>query len=121
MDFTSLDSGQVIENIVYNELIYNGYNVKVGTFNQVEKDKTGNSILKTYEVDFYATKGTKSIYIQVTDDITKASTKEREIRPYFLINDSIRKVIVINEPIKEMKFENGILLEGITDFLLNQM
>ena len=121
LDFTSLDSGQVIENIVYNELIYNGYNVKVGTFNQVEKDKTGKSILKTYEVDFYATKGTKSIYIQVTDDITKASTKEREIRPYFLINDSIRKVIVINEPIKEMKLENGILLEGITDFLLNQM
>ncbi len=47
LDFTSLDMGQMIENIVYNELLIKGYQVKVGTFDQVEKNKEKRSVLKS--------------------------------------------------------------------------
>ena len=39
LNFAFPDEGQMLENIVYNELIYNGYTVNVGTFDTVEKDK----------------------------------------------------------------------------------
>ena len=84
----------------------------------VEKNKQGKSIRKTNEVDFYAIKGTRAYYIQVSADITNDKTKEREIRPYALLRDQVQKIIVINKPIKETRDENGYTIIGITDFLL---
>ena len=118
LNFAFPDEGQMLENIVYNELRYNGYYVNVGTFDTVEKNKAGKSVRKNNEVDFYATKGIRSYYIQVTADISNETTKEREIRPYILINDQIQKVIVVNKPIKETRDERGFTIIGITDFLL---
>lgn len=69
-------------------------------------------------VDFYATKGNRMFYIQVTSDISNIQTKEREIRPFMLLNDQIQKIIVVNKPIKECRDENGFTVIGITDFLL---
>ena len=112
------DEGQMLENIVYNELCYKGYSVSVGSFDTVEKDKKGKSIRKTNEVDFYATKGLKQYYIQVCADISNTETRIREERPYMLLNDGIAKIIVINRPVKESRDENGFTIIGITDFLL---
>ena len=52
LDFASLDLGQLIENVVYNELIYHGYNVMVGSFNQFEKNKNNESIVKIMKLIF---------------------------------------------------------------------
>ncbi|MCR5309426.1 MAG: ATP-binding protein [Bacilli bacterium] len=46
LNFSSLDEGQMLENLVYNELIYNGYTVNVGVYDKVEKNKNGVSIKK---------------------------------------------------------------------------
>lgn len=118
LNFAFPDEGQMLENIVYNELRYNGYSVNVGTFDTVEKNKAGKSVRKNNEVDFYAHKGNQAYYIQVTADISNDATKEREIRPYILINDQIQKVVVVNKPIKETRDERGFTIIGITDFLL---
>ena len=56
LNFAYPDEGQLLENIVYNELIYNGYNINVGTFDTVEKNKEGKSVRKTNEIDFFAQK-----------------------------------------------------------------
>ena len=118
LDFAFPDEGQMLENIVYNELCYKGYSVSVGSFDTVEKDKNGKSIRKTNEVDFYATKGLKQYYIQVCADISNTETRISEERPYMLLNDEITKIIVINRPVKESRDENGFTIIGITDFLL---
>lgn len=118
LNFVFPDEGQMIENIVYNELCYNGYSVNVGTFDSVEKDKNGKSIRKTNEVDFYAQKGIRAYYIQVTSDMSDENTRKREIRPYILLNDQIQKIIVVNKPIKENRDEKGFTIIGVTDFLL---
>jgi len=119
LNFAFPDEGQMLENIVYNELIYHGYTVNVGTFDSIEKNNEGKSIRKTNEVDFFARKGNKQYYIQVTSDISNATTKARETRPYFMINDQVKKLLVINKPIAECLDENGFTIIGATDFLLN--
>lgn len=118
LNFAFPDEGQMLENIVYNELCYHGYSVNVGAFDTVEKDANHKSIRKNNEVDFYATKGRRAYYIQVTADISNADTRDREIRPYLKLNDQIKKVLVINKPISETYDENGFTIIGIADFLL---
>ena len=118
MNFAYEDEGQMIENMVYNELIYNGYTVNVGSFEKNEKDKNGKSIRKCYEIDFIAKKGSKKYYIQVSNDISSLETKTREIRPFIALNDSFQKIIVINRPLEESIDSNGFVIIGIADFLL---
>lgn len=118
LNFVFPDEGQMLENIVFNELCYKGYSVNIGCFDTVEKDKNGKSTRKTNEVDFYAVKGLKRYYIQVCTDISNAKTRAREERPYMLLNDEITKIIVINKPVKESLDANGFTVIGITDFLL---
>lgn len=118
LNFVFPDEGQIIENIVFNELIYNGYAVSVGTYEKVEKNSEGKSIKKTYEIDFFASKNQRMYYIQVASDISNPLTKQREQKPYIALNDQIQKIIVINKPIKETRDEIGFTVIGLADFLL---
>lgn len=118
LNFAFVDEGQMLENIVFNELIYNGYSVNVGTYDKIEKNQNKQSVRKTYEIDFLATKGTRMYYIQVASDISNEDTRNREIKPYIALNDQIQKIIVINKPIGEMRDNYGFTIIGITDFLI---
>ncbi len=118
LNFTYSDTGKMLENLVYNELIYNGYRVNVGTFDTFIKEENKKTIRKSLEVDFLATKGLKKYYIQVCDDFTNSETIKREIKPYISLNDQIIKIVVVNKPIVEHLDENGYTIIGITDFLL---
>jgi predicted AAA+ superfamily ATPase len=118
LNFAFPDEGQMLENVVYNELIYNGYTVNVGTFETIEKNKDGKSVRKTNEVDFYATKNKKRLYIQVSKDISNEKTMNRELSPFHRLNDQIQKVVVISKPIKETFDKDGYTIIGVADFLL---
>lgn len=52
LNFAYPDEGQLLENIVYNELIYNGYTINVGTFDTVEKIKKVNPFEKQMKLIF---------------------------------------------------------------------
>ena len=116
--FTFFDEGKVIENIIYNELIYHNFNVTIGTFESFEKNKEGKTIRVNYEMDFYATKNTDAFYFQVAADVNDIKTKNREIKPFTKINDGTRKVLIINRPLPEMIDENNYTIIGLADFLL---
>lgn len=118
LNFAYDDEGQMLENMIYNELIYNGYTVNVGAFEKYEKDKNGKSIRKTYEIDFVAQRGIKKYYIQVASDISNADTKAREVKPFLALKDTIQKIIVINKPLDESLDLNGFTVIGVADFLL---
>ena len=55
LNFIYPDEGQMIENIVFNELLYNGYSVSVGKFDSIEKDTNGKSVRKTNGVWLFST------------------------------------------------------------------
>lgn len=118
INFSHTDEGQLLENVVYNELIYNGYTVNVGAYDSFDKDKDGKTIRKTNVIDFLATNGNKRMYVQVCSNMDDQTTRNREIRPYLSLNDQIRKVIVLNKPIPEQHDENGFTIIGAPEFLL---
>lgn len=118
LNFVYSDVGKMLENLVFNELIYNDYKVNVGTFDVFSKDENKKTIRKSLEIDFLAEKGTRKYYIQVCNDLYSEKIMNREIKPYIALNDQITKIVVINRPIKEYREENGFTIIGLTEFLL---
>lgn len=118
LNFAYEDEGQMLENMVYNELSYNGYTVNVGAFEKYEKDRNGKSIRNTYEIDFIAKKGNKKYYIQISENLSSPETRRREMRTFLALNDSFQKIIVVNKPLEETIDSNGFIIIGVADFLL---
>lgn len=99
-----LDTGHVIENIVYFELLRRGYDVAVGK-------------VDSKEVDFIATKDEEKIYYQVTDEMIAESTRMRELAPLMEIRDNYEKIVIARSVDSTASVE-GIIICRLTDFLL---
>ncbi len=96
--------GAYLENIVYNELIYRGYEVSIGNNNGKE-------------IDFVATKYGKREYYQVCYYLTDENVVEREFGAFRGIDDNYPKYVVSMD---ELDFsQNGIIHQNIIDWLLN--
>lgn len=104
LGYRDVDTGHIIENIVYFELLRRGYDVAVG--------KVGEK-----EIDFIATKDDVKIYYQVTDDMTAESTRERELAPLKAVRDNYEKVVIAMSTNSTTPVE-GIKIVRLIDFLL---
>lgn len=93
-----------LENIVYNDLLFKGYDVYIG------KTKKG-------EVDFVASKNKDIKYIQVSYSLSEEKTREREFGAYAGIDDSYSKYVISLD--EEDYSNNGIKQVNIFDFLMN--
>ena len=96
--------GAYLENIVYNELISRGYDVKVGT-------------LENGEIDFIATRFEEKIYYQVTYILADDNVIEREFGSYKNIQDNYLKYVISTDTINMS--QDGIIHMNILDFLLD--
>jgi len=104
LGYRDIDTGHMIENIVYFELLRRGYDVAVG--------KVG-----TKEIDFIATKDSEKIYYQVTEEMFAESTRDRELAPLRAIRDNYEKaVIALN--VSTTASVDGIKVIRLLDFLL---
>lgn len=119
LNFRQQEENHIMENIIYNELLVRGYNVDVGIIQHSYRDnqKVMNS---QFEVDFVCNRGSKRYYIQSAFSIPDEMKMAQEKRPLILINDSFKKIIVVKEEIKPWINEDGILIIGLKDFLLDQ-
>jgi len=98
------DTGHILENIIYFELIRRGYDVAIG--------KIDNK-----EVDFIATKADEKKYIQVTESMMSPETRERELASLKRIPDNYEKIVIAMETGLEQDQE-GIKIVNAIDFLL---
>lgn len=119
LDFLQSDYGNVMENIIYNELIYRGYSVNIGVVTLNTKNKEGVSARVQFEVDFIASRGSKKYYIQSAYQINNEEKLLAEKRSLININDSFKKIIIVRDSIKVLHDEYGISTIGIVEFLAN--
>ena len=96
-----------LENIVYNELIYMGYNINV--FNNNGK-----------EIDFLAQKNNKQYYIQVAYSVAEEKTYNREFSAFANINNLSQKIIITNDDIdyststvRHIKLKDFLLMDSL--------
>jgi len=102
--YTGAQIGNVFENLVYNQLIYEDYKVYIGK----HQDR---------EIDFVAQKGNETKYIQVAYQLPDEKVREREFGNLLKIEDNYEKIVVsADEFTTDFK---GIKHIHIRDFLFN--
>ncbi len=126
LNFRQIEETHILENILYNELRYRGFNVDVGEVNVSEKtdrvDVNGKHIYvqKALEVDFVATKGNQKFYIQSALSMESAEKQEQEKRSLYYIDDSFKKVVVAKTGLNPAYDDKGVLVIDVFDFLLGK-
>lgn len=98
-----------LENIVYNELIYMGYNIWV--YNNSGK-----------EIDFLAQSGNKKYYVQVAYSVAEDKTYEREFGAFKGIDNLSQKILITNDDIdyststvRHIKLKDFLLMDSLDD------
>ena len=115
LNFRQQEENHLMENIIYNELLIRGYNVDVG----VVETREGNN-RKQLEVDFVCNQGNKKYYIQSALNLDTPEKTLQETKSLNNIGDSFKKIIVVKDNIKLWRNDDGILIIGIQEFLLNK-
>ena len=96
-----------LENIVYNELLYMGYTLKV-------YDNKGK------EIDFMATKDGKTYLIQVTYSVVDEKAYNREFGAFANLDNSNQKILITNDAVdyststvKHIKLEDFLMMDEL--------
>lgn len=124
LNFRQIEEPHIMENIIYNELRFRGFNVDVGEVNVSEKtdriDVNGKAIYaqKALEVDFIASKGGRKYYIQSALSMADPEKQLQEKKSLYYIDDSFKKIVVAKNGLKPSYDENGVLTIDLFDFLL---
>lgn len=87
------DTGHILENVVYLELLRRGYKVYVGKIDYKNKDR----VVENKEIDFVTETSNGLEYYQVTDTINDPKTLERELASLKLIKDNYPKYILTRD------------------------
>ena len=96
-----------LENVVYNELLYMGYELKVFTNNGKE-------------IDFLASKDNKIFYIQVAYSVAEEKAYEREMSAFDNLDNRNQKVLITNDivdystsVVRHIKLEDFLMMEEL--------
>lgn len=114
LNFRQQEEKRTMENIVYLELMRRGFDVDVGIVEVREK-----GIRKQLEIDFVCNKSYQRYYIQVTQHLETREKTIQETRPFLSIDDNFKKVIIVKDDILPWITEEGILVIGMMQFLLD--
>ena len=120
LDFRQLEESHIMENVIYNELRSRKFRVDVGMVEVREKDNQNRSLRKQLEVDFVANQGDKRFYIQSALSMPNAEKERQESASLLHIGDTFKRVIIVKDDIMPYHNENGFLIIGLFDFLLNK-
>ena len=96
-----------LENIIYNELLYMGYELKVFANNGKE-------------IDFIASKENKIFYVQVAYSVADEKAYEREMSAFDNLDNRNQKILITNDivdystsVVKHIKLEDFLMMEDL--------
>ena len=119
LGFRQTEETHLMENVIYNELLSLGFEVDVGVVEIFETSPGGSGVRKQIEIDFVAGKSDRRYYIQSALTIEDPEKRAQEKRPLDRVGDSFRKIILIKGRQVPRQDENGYVVAGVIDFLLD--
>lgn len=119
LNFRQFEETHLMENAIYNELIYRGYSVDVGVV-EVRKIEDEKQVRKQLEVDFVVNRSSQRYYIQSAFALPTQEKVDQEQASLINIPDSFKKIVVVKGNGPVWRNEDGITFMGIFDFLLNE-
>lgn len=119
LNFRQQEENHIMENIIFNELRYRGFNIDIGIVEINERQENGTYKRKQLEIDFIANQGNKKFYIQSAFSLPTDEKIEQEQKSLLNIDDSFKKIIIVKDKIMLKRNEFGIVTMDIYDFLLN--
>lgn len=120
LQFRQMEENHIMENIIYNELIYREFSVDVGALEYFYRGEDKKSKRANLEIDFIANKGSQKYYIQSALSVSDEDKREQEVRSLNRVGDSFKKIVVVKDNIIPWHDDNGILYIGIEKFLLDE-
>ena len=120
LNFRQLEETHAMENIIFNELKLRGFNVDVGVITQNDTNGNGSSVRRKLEIDFVCKLASTRYYIQSAYARPDEAKLEQEKRSLTLTGDFFKRIILTKDAPAPHYTEDGILIMGIYDFLLNE-
>lgn len=119
LNFRQVEPSHIMENIIYNELRYRGYNVDVGVV-PIQRMEDGVRKRSQLEVDFVCNKGFHRYYIQSVLEMSNEDKVRQEMASLRNIDDSFKKIIIVGTHQPLYQNNNGFTIMSIYDFLLKE-
>ena len=119
LNFRQQEETHLMENAIYNELIFRGYNVDVGVV-ETRAMADGKKIRRQLEVDFVVNRMSERYYIQSAFALPTQEKIDQEQASLIKIQDSFKKIIITGGNSPLWRNERGITFMGLFDFLLNE-
>lgn len=120
LNFRQTENTHLMENLIYNELIYRGYNVDVGVVVTEMKDEEGKRHKVQLEIDFVCNQGSKRIYVQSAYRLPTEAKQNQEMLSLTKADDSFKKVVIVGEDQLVHRNDKGIVTMSLRDFLMDK-
>ncbi|HAF86093.1 MAG TPA: AAA family ATPase [Sphaerochaeta sp.] len=119
LGFRQIEENHIMENIIYNELRVRGFSVDIGVVEKRTNNTSGKEVRKKLEVDFVANLGSRRYYVQSALVLGTREKIEQEQLSLENIPDSFKKIIVVGNETNPWHTEQGTLVMGVQQFLLD--
>ncbi len=120
VEFRQFESTHIMENVVYNDLCRNGFSVDVGLVESFKRDNNGKLTRRNLEIDFVVNRHDERLYIQSAYALPSKEKVDQEQASLLQVSDGFRKIIIAGDHYSTGYNENGILVIGLYDFLLEK-
>ncbi|MDE7153413.1 MAG: ATP-binding protein [Muribaculaceae bacterium] len=117
LNFRQIERSHIMENLIYNELIFRGFTVDVGVV-PVQTMTDGMRKRSQLEVDFVCNKGYDRYYIQSALEMPTEEKIRQEMASLRNIDDSFKKIVVVGTHQPLYHNHDGFTIISIYDFLL---
>ena len=117
LNFRQNEKTHLMENMIYNELLYRGFNVDVGVVVTELTSSEGKRQKVQLEIDFVCNQGSRRYYIQSAYKMDTEEKRRQECLSLSKVDDSFKKVVIVADDQLVHHDDQGITTICLKDFL----
>ena len=117
LNFRQNEKTHLMENMIYNELLYRGFNVDVGVVVTEMTSPEGKRQKVQLEIDFVCNQGSRRYYIQSAYKMDTDEKRRQECLSLSKVDDSFKKVVIVADDQLVHHDDQGITTICLKDFL----